>query len=148
MLSSGLPKEYSPFDKLEICSNLFKGTIPIKAYEHAVVLIGRGAQPLIWLSGLVTKKGKEFKELVKKNHSLNEAVKVIISTKNNSIVVKVANIVILEVTKVSEEKAIMSKIDLRPIGLNIYGDVNRLMVGTNSFIHNTITAQTMVNVGN
>ncbi len=148
MLASKLPEEYSPFDELEICSNLFKGTIPIKAYEHAVVLMGRGAQPLIWLSGLVIKEGKQFQELVEKNNSLNEAIKVIISTKNNSTIVKVANVVILEVIKVSEKKAIVSKIDLRPIGLNIYGDVNGLTVGTNSLIHNTLIAHTMVNVGN
>lgn len=149
MLSSELPKEYSPFKELEICSNQFiDGKIPIEVHKNAIFLIGRGPHPLIWLSGLFSKEGKQFQEIVKKNKSLNEAVKVNVSAKGNSTVVKVGDIIILEVTKVSEEKAIVSKIDLRPVGFNIQGNANQLTVGTNSFISNTFShVRTMIGIG-
>lgn len=149
MLSSELPKEYSPFKELEICSNQFiDGKIPIEVHKNAIFLIGRGPYPLIWLSGLVAKEGKQFQEIINKNKSLNEAVKVNVSAKGNSTVVKVGDITILEVTKVSEEKAIVSKIDLRPVGFNIQGNANQLTVGANSFISNTFShVRTMIGIG-
>ncbi len=149
MLSSELPKEYLAFKQLEICSNQFiDGKIPIEVHKNAIFLIGRGEQPLIWLSGLVAKGRKQFQDVVKKNKSLNEAVEVNVSAKNKSTIVKVGDITIVEVTKVSEEKAIVSKIDLRPMGLNIHGDASGLMVGTNSFISNMFAGtHTMIGIG-
>lgn len=144
-----LPKEYLPFEKLEICSNQFiKGKVPIEVHKHAILLIGSGEQPVIWLSGPVTKEGKQFQEIIMKNKSLNEAVKVKVSAKNNSTIVKVGDITIVEVAKVSEEKAVVSQIDLRPVGLNIYGDAKELCVGTNKLVSNIFTnVHTMVGIG-
>lgn len=149
MLSSKLPKDYLPFEELEICSNqLINGKIPIEVHKNAILLIGRGKQPAIWLSGLVTNEGKQFQEIVEKNHSLNKSVDVKVSPENNSTIVKVGEITIIEATKVLEQKAIVSKMDLRPLGLNIYGDSNGLLVATNKLIGNIFTnVHTMVGIG-
>lgn len=149
MLSSKLPKEYIAFEELEICSNQFiNGKVPIEVHKNAILLIGRGKQPLIWLSGLVAKEGKKFQEIVDKNHSLNKSVDVKVSPENNSTVVKVGDITIVEATKVLEQKAIVLKMDLRPVGLDIYGDANGLCVATNKLIGNIFTnVHTMVGIG-
>ena len=145
-----LPKEYLPFEELEMCSNRFvNGKVLIEAHNHAVLLIGKGPQPVVWLSGLISKEGKQFQEIVNKNCSLNKRVDVIISEKNNSTIIKVGDLTIVEVAKASESKAIIPKMDLRPLGLNIYGDTKELHVGTNRLIGSTfMNTHTMVGIGN
>ena len=145
-----LPKEYFPFEEIEICSNQFiNGKILIEVHNNAVLLIGKGPQPIIWLSGLISKEGKQFQEIVNKNLSLNKNVDVIISEKNNSTIIKVGSLIVVEAAKVSESKVIVSKMDLRPIGLNIYGDTKELYVGTNRLISSTfMNTHTMVGIGN
>lgn len=144
-----LPNEYLPFDELEICSNRFiKGIVPIEVHKHAIILVGRGEQPLIWISGLVSKEGKEYQQVVEKNNSLSKAVDVGISAENNSTTVKVGDIIIVQAKKTSEEKAVVSKMDLRPLGLNIYGDAGELCVGESKFIGNIFSnVHTMVGIG-
>lgn len=145
-----LPKEYLPFEEIEICSNRFiNGKILIEVHNHAIILIGKGPQPVIWLSGLISKEGKQLQEIVNKNCSLNKSVDVIISEKNNSTIVKVGDLILLEAAKASESKAIVPKMDLRPIGLNIFGDTKELHVGTNRLINSTfMNTHTMVGIGN
>jgi hypothetical protein len=147
MLSNELPKEYLPFAVLEICSNQFvNGMVPIEVHKNAILLIGRGQEPLIWLCGPVSKEGKQFQEIVEKNKSLNRSVDVIVSEMKT--VVKSGEITILEVTKESEEKAIISKLDLRPVGLSIYGDTSGLTIGTNNFVGNSFQGtRTMIGIG-
>lgn len=149
MLSNELPKDYLPFKELEVCGNWFlDGMVPIEVQKNAILLIGRGQEPLIWLCGPVSKKGKQFQEIVEKNKSLNRAVDVIVSGRNRSTIVKTGEITIIEVTKVSEEKAIISKIDLRPVGLSIYGDTSGLTIGMNNFVGNSfIRTRTMIGIG-
>jgi len=86
--------------------------------------------------------------VVEKNNSLNKAIDVSISEENKSTILKAGDVTIVEATKVSEEKAIVTKIDLRPIGLNIYGDTDGLCVGTNKLTSNTfMNVHTMVGIG-
>ena len=145
-----LPKEYFPFEELEICSNQFiNGKVLIEVHNNAVLLIGKGPQPVVWLSGLISKEGKQFQEIVNRNLSLNKSVDIVISEKNNSTIIKVGDLTILEAAKASESKAIVPKMDLRPIGLNIFGDTKELHVGTNRLINSTfMNTHTMVGIGN
>ena len=53
-----------------------------------------------------------------------------------------------DVSKVTEEKAIVHKIDLRPIGLDIHGQTDQLWVGKSSFVRNTFVKQrAMIGIG-
>jgi len=148
MLDSKLPKEYVPFRELEICSNQFvNGLVPIEVRKNAVLLVGNGEQPVVWLLGPVSKEGEQFKEIVTENRSLNKVVDVKVFPENNSTIVKVGDITILKVTKTSKEKAVVSKIDLRPLGLNIHGDASELTIGTNKLASNMFTnVRTMIGI--
>jgi len=144
-----LPSDYYPFTELEICSNHFiNGKVPIEVAKHIVLLVGKGQQPMIWLSGSMSREGKRFQEVVEKNESLNKAVDVVISAEENSTSVRVGDIIMVQATKASEEKAIVSKLDLRPVGFNVYGDTTELWIGTNRLVSNTFrNVHTMVGIG-
>ena len=134
MLTINLPKEYLPYSTLDFCRNMFlDGKVPIEVSKNAVFIVGRGEFPLIWLSALVDKKKMEFQEIVRKNDSLSESVRVTFPKKDLSIVSMDDNIIV-EVSKISENYAIVSKLDLRPLGFNIHRDSNGLIVGKSNIV--------------
>ena len=142
-----LPKEYKPFDHLTLCSNiLINVQVPFEVDGHIPLLIGRNELPKIWLNAPSPKPGFEWTPLVRQNRSLHKAVKLIKS--KNEIIIKVNTIKILRVSKISDNSASVVQMDLRPIGLNIYGDESHLVVGTHQLVSNTFqNVYVMIGIG-
>jgi len=52
------------------------------------------------------------------------------------------------VSKISDNSASVVQMDLRPIGLNIYGDESHLVVGTHQLVSNTFqNVYVMIGIG-
>lgn len=133
-----LPKEFYPFEELDICGNQFiRGQVPIRIEDKIPFLIGKGEVPLIWLNAPVTKDGHKWQEVIVKNDSFNKKVDVVISKDTVSILTKGKTFTIIKVNKISNDLAEIITLDLRPLGLSIYGDSTGLHIGTHSFT-NTI----------
>jgi hypothetical protein len=134
-----LPKNYIPYDELNLCGNsLINVKIPFLIGESPLLLIGKNTTPLIWLSAQTSPGSHEWKYIVEENRSLNPAVYVDIQDINRTVYVKVSNIVIVKVAAQSATKAMIEVLDMRPIGLNVYGDSSGLSLATNKFTGNSM----------
>lgn len=132
-----LPEEYYPFEELIICGNQFiRGQVPIRIKGKIPFLIGKGNVPLIWLNAPVTKDGHNWQEVIVKNESFNKKINVMISKDTVSILTKGKTFTIIKVNKISDDLAEIIVLDLRPLGLSIYGDSTGLHIGTLSFTNN------------
>ncbi len=142
-----LPKEYKPFDHLILCSNiLINVQIPFEVGGNVPLLIGRNELPQVWLNAPSQKPRLEWIPIVRQNRSLHKQVKII--KDGNELFVKINTIDVLRVLKISANSANVVQLDLRPIGLNIYGDESHLVVGTNQLASNTFqNAYVMIGIG-
>ena len=142
-----LPKEYKSFKELIICSNKFvNGKIPLKVDNNIVFLIGKGHHPVIWITVQKTSASKERTYIVSNNESLHKDISINFS--NNTTVISYLTKIILKVVKLTDEKAEIVEMDLRHIGLNIYGDKNGLHTGGNILKGNIFeNLYTMIQIG-
>jgi hypothetical protein len=129
-----LPKNYFPYSELNLCSNkLMNVKIPFLIGETPLLLIGKSTIPLLWLSAKVSPKSQQWKYIVEENRSLNAAVYVDAQIEDQAVQVRVGNVVIVKIKAQSESKAVIDLLDLRPIGLNVFGDSSGLSLSTNRF---------------
>lgn len=131
-----LPEDYMPFPEIVICSNkLINGTIPITISKHIPFLVGFGDIPLIWISGPVSKDGSLWREIVAKNQPIDDRANII--EEDNNISILYDNNIIINVIKLSDNKAEILYLDLRPIGLDIFGDINGLFISKSNLFNNS-----------
>jgi len=143
-----LPKEYKPFDYLILCSNkLVNVQIPFEIDGNVPLLIGRNELARIWLNAPSQKPRMQWMPIVRQNRSLHKAVRLI--KDENKLIVKISAMEVLRLLKLSANSANVVQLDLRPIGLNIYGDESHLVVGTNQLASNTFqNTYVMIRIGN
>jgi hypothetical protein len=146
-----LPEGYIPFEELVICSNQFiNGRVPFQLEGEIPFLVGKGPVPLVWLSvpvTTVTKDGKIWKEVVAANKSASQKIAIISSEEDVSVTVKLDAQILMHVKKLSDQKAEITSLDLRPLGLNVYGDTNGLYIASSLLSHNVFrNVHTMVSM--
>jgi hypothetical protein len=135
------PVEYVPFKELIICSNIMiDGKVPFTIKMGVPLLVGRGEVPLIWLAVPISKEASDWKYVVEGSQSLDKRYDVISFDEGKSIRIMLDNINLIQVNKISDEKAKITNLDLRPLGINIYGDNSGLFVGTNRMAKNTFNS--------
>lgn len=136
--STKIPKGYTPYPEIEICSNKLIGVGNIILIKNIVPLyIGVGDIPKIWLKAISDIKNKTFVDVVEDSISKHPAIK--INSNNSEIIIKIEDIVILETSGNSKKRIRVVKLDLRPLGMNIYGDKNVLHAGNSNFSNNTFS---------
>ncbi|TCV17138.1 hypothetical protein EDC17_101155 [Sphingobacterium alimentarium] len=130
-------QNYSPLEELIICSNkIIGGGQLIKIQDYSPLVVGRGEIPLIWLN---VKNNNKIIELIKENKSFNSNLNVEKSITNRTTIIKVNNSIIIHAKMREENSCIISKIDLRPIGLDIVGDSQKLKIAGNTLSGNTFS---------
>jgi hypothetical protein len=104
------------------------------------LLIGRGVVPIVWLYVPVTKDRMKWKYIVERNVSHSEKVFVKISKELNSVNISIELSEglqeLVSVKMISNEEAVVDKLDLNPIGFKIRGDNNGLHIGEQFFTGN------------
>lgn len=135
----GLPETYTPFHTLELCSNKFVDVmIPIAVNNFPVLLVGSGVVPIVWMAAPRQVGATDWTFVVTEGRSNNPLVQVNIDKAKGRVVIKAGGTVLLQALTVSQEHAIVEKLDLRPVGLAVTGDGNALHIGTNRYSGNTI----------
>ncbi|MGV2929523.1 hypothetical protein ACE3G8_00370 [Vreelandella venusta] len=135
---NSLPRSYRPYEKLTVCSNTLIGGGHIAAVGEVLpLIIGTGEKPQIWLQAINNVENTEFISIVENSVSKHSAVDVI--ELSGVVTVKIQGKLVLSVMSSSENSAVVSSMDLRPIGLNMFGDIHALKVGSNSFSGNTMS---------
>lgn len=62
--------------------------------------------------------------------------------------IRVASTMVLSIKATGEDSAEIDTLDMRPLGLNVYGTKNELMVGTNTFSGNSMSGGgTLIGLG-
>lgn len=134
-----LPKEFVAFEELSFCSNTLQDCkIPIVVDDRPILLVGKGEQPQIWISAIVNQKTKKLGPVVIANSIRIATYDFKVEAKDDSTCIKFKDTVIIKATKLSDEKAVIEQVDMRPFGFNIYGDSSSLNVGTNVMSGNNI----------
>jgi hypothetical protein len=133
-----LPEDFVPFARLNVCGNVMSaGKAPFVVGEKIPLLVGKNAHPKLWLSAPQNLAATDWIELIAAGKPLQPEVKVFTSDDQKDVTVQVRRQPILELHIVSPDHAELSFIDLRPIGLNIFGENNVLHLGTNTFLNNS-----------
>lgn len=143
-----LPGNYVRFEELGICSNwLIDGQVPIRMKDHFLVLVGKKDEvPLVWLSA--TKDGKEWELVVDGNQSRSDAISVSFPKEGNSVLIMTGSTIIVHAVKLSEIRAEIDTLDLRPLGFDFHGNKAGLYVGTNLFEGNRFQGiAVMIDIG-
>jgi len=135
---NNLPANYQPYNSLTICSNTLLGGGHIVAVgETLPIVIGRGTKPQIWLQAMSAPNSKKFVSIIESSVSNHPAVEVI--EEEGAIVVTIQGIKVLVVKADSDQAATVSQLDLRPIGLNLFGNQSSLTAGGSTLSNNTMS---------
>lgn len=133
-----LPKSFQPYQKLTVCSNsLIGGGHIVEISGTLPVIIGKGEKPQVWLQAINNPETKEFVLIVE--NSISKFPSVQINEVNGSLVISVQGKKVLSVRETSGDEAIVDALDLRPIGLNLYGDSKSMNVGGGTFSGNAMS---------
>ena len=132
-----LPKDYKAFPKIIICGNtLINVQVPFDIENEVPLLIGSDGEPKIWLSARPPRTDMPWQPMIRANRSQHTAA-VIIGAGTEEVSVTVGGTKVLTLIKRPEGIPEVTYLDLRPVGLNIYGDNSKLMVGTNQLSNKT-----------
>ena len=142
-----LPKSYSPYETLVVCSNTLSGRGHLLAIGEVLpVLVGKGEKPQVWLQALSNPDKSEFVIIVEASISKHQAVKVFEDSGALNIHVGGTNVLSVRVT--GEDSAEIFFLDLRPFGINLHGNNSELKVGNSTFIRNSFAGGgTMISLG-
>ncbi len=150
-----LPPNYIPYEELIICSNvMINGTLPFRIEGYSPFLAGKGEIPRIWLSAFINPSERRWLNLIVDNQIVGNPtfekhpLKLNISKEEKWISVTVGEYTILHVQKRSETQAIITRLDLRPLGFNITGNEEGLSIGNSNFRGNRFeNVHTMIAIG-
>jgi len=138
LINITLPEDYSPYPTLILCSNtLVNVPVPLMIYNKPVLLVGRGYIPLIWLSAPIHPASNQWVYILEGNKPVINSVSVAQLVKERGISISIGSIEVLRAFRESNEISKITLLDLRPIGLNLFGNEEILSVATNTLVGNT-----------
>lgn len=133
-----LPSTYKPYQKLTVCSNvLIGGGHLVVLGEVLPLLVGSGDGPTIWLQAPTDKSGKSYIPIVTASVASHPAVGVV--SNNDGLTVSIAGVPVIHIKQADQDSAVVDLLDLRPVGLNIFGNASSLTAGGATFSQNTFS---------
>lgn len=131
---NNLPASYDPYNIVRLCSNTLEGGAHLFEVSGTLpLLIGQGEQPVVWLSAS-TGPGKMV-DIVTASKPVHPDVAV--TDAFGGTVVMVGSEKVLSLKELNNNEIEIDFLDLRPIGLNIFGNkTDGLTIGTNKFVGN------------
>lgn len=127
------------YNELVVCSNTLINTKHIFQTDSgwSPLVIRRGTVPRVWLSVKVNEQAgtSSFIDLIVDSKVINSSVK--LNCTKYGFQILIDNQLIAEAGNHTSETLEVVELDLRPLGLNIYGDHKSLNIGNNSMSRNT-----------
>jgi len=135
-----LPKSFKPYQRLSVCGNLIIGGGHLIAIGKVLpLLIGSGEIPMIWLQAPADHTAKTYVPLVTASVASHPAVSIV--NDSNGLLVSVEGTPVIHISQTDTESATIDLLDLRPIGLNIFGNVDSLNAGNATFTGSTFSGE-------
>jgi hypothetical protein len=123
-----MPKSYKPFDVLTLCSNRIIGARYLVSMGEVIpIILGQGDKPMVWLQAAADPKGETFTTVVEASISMHPAIKVL--QVEDALEVSINNTTVLKIKSNEKGSASVEKLDMRPLGINMFGDNTKLEVG-------------------
>jgi hypothetical protein len=136
--TENLPTNYKPYQSLSFCSNNIFGGGHIFAMGNVLpLLVGIGTLPRIWLQAVAAPGSKDFVTIVADSRATHPAVDV--TAVGGKVVVSVRGRTVLAAEANDEQRAVVSEIDFRPLGLNVFGNSAGLSLGGMQLSNNTFS---------
>ena len=144
---NNIPEKFKPYSSLKICSNtLLNGGHLASVGENLPLVIGKGETPLIWVEALNDIENQIFIPIVEE--SISKFPNVVVSKSASVLSISVQGQQILSIRVIDDNSAEVEFLDLRPIGLNLYGNKEVLNIGTNKFAGNSMSgASVLIGLG-
>ncbi|MDO7193169.1 hypothetical protein Q5M49_05645 [Acinetobacter nosocomialis] len=133
-------KDHLKYKEVFICSNRLLNTEYIfqsqEGWAPLVIRKSRKNEPLVWLSTKLPEDDK-YIEIIRKNSIVFEPTRVNIQVSKYGFCITFDNKIICEAGDGSDNSIEVFQLDLRPLGLNIYGDYSVLNFGNSKMSRNT-----------
>lgn len=135
---TSLPKNYTPYQSLSLCSNtIIGGGHLIVVGEVIPLLVGCGETPKVWLQAPTDNTGKSYVPLVVESVAAHPSVTV--TSDGSSLSIFAGGTQVLHIKQISKERAVIDLLDLRPIGFNVFGTASSLQAGGMKFSTSTFS---------
>ena len=148
MPSVELPANFQPFPTLIVCGNEFiDGKVVIDVDSRPVLLVGKGNPARVWLQcPMESPQGKSWEWIIRENEKVRKGSDLFVSTPSTSMGIYVDEHTLIHLTvPIPDKKAEIIFLDLKPLGLDIHGDMRGLWVEGNRLFGNYLeNAGTMV----
>jgi hypothetical protein len=147
-----LPLNYTPYKELILCGNTLRDVrVPIMVNQFPVFLLGsnQNSQKLmVWLAAPLNKDATQWRFVVEGGENTSPQILLVPEHSAHILKVYVGSTLILDAEQMTPDKAIVRILDLRPIGLSIFGDQTTLHVASQTLTHNTfVNSNTMIAIG-
>ena len=142
------PEDFENYNELIFCSNYiknYKKIITIKEYNYEPLIIKKGedGSPLVFIKGYIPEEDR-YIPIISGNKVEDDRLK-FFSSPTGCILNYITTI--LEVVKNERDIMEVTRLDLRPLGFNIYGDTKSLNLGGNALNRGSITdTETFISV--
>ena len=130
-------KEFEIYKDLTICSNLLINTNHIfgGSDDWYPLVIRKGDTPKVWLSA--KDQNQKIIQLVENSEKTTQIDEFDFKLSTYGFRVTYRNVIIVEAGNHTNESLEVIKLDLRPLGLNIFGDNKSMSIGDNTMSRNT-----------
>lgn len=136
--TKNLPEYFSPYQSLSFCSNNISGGGHIFAMGQVLpLLIGVGPSPRVWLQAVAAPGSKNFVTVVADSKTTHPAVDVEVD--GRKVIISVHGKAVLTVEAKDNQSAVVSEVDFRPLGLNVFGNSSSLNLGGMKLSNNTFS---------
>lgn len=130
------PQNYIPVNRLVICSNTLIGGGNIIGFDDfPPLLIGKGTVPKLWV--YAKDRHQKWTPIINESRSLHPAIIIKSDDITREILAKIDNATLIRAKMSDDNSCLVDQIDLRPIGLNLFGNETVLTIGTSNFSGNT-----------
>lgn len=142
-----LPSQYEPFRRVRIGTNLLENVNTILVVNgHVPFIIGQGKPPRVWLYIPTNKEGTEWYPLIKDNFSSHPDV--VVKSAPKMLTIKTPETTVLACMLGNDDVIHITKLDLRPFGLDVFSDQKSLNVMGNTLSSNTFkNIRTVIAIG-
>lgn len=130
------PSNYQIIPELNVCSNkIINGGYVIGIGDFPPLIIGAGKSPMVWLYARSDKSN--WVPLVYENLSHNSQILVVEDSETRTTTIRTEKGVIFNAVMQNDYVCLVTQLDLRSTGLDIYGDQDKLQVGNSTFAGNS-----------
>lgn len=130
------PRTAVPYGTLDLCSNVVEGTpLSLTRAGEPVLIIGKGDVPSVGIAAPVP-DGAGTRFIVEANVPRAPGVRVAVLDTTHEVIVSVGDTPVFRCRDTGDNSASVPLLDLRPLGLQLWGDEHCLYLGPVTMVRN------------